>query len=167
MTNLADLINLALANFSLPNLTLPNLATLDLIAIAVILLVLCFWLVKLTSEARLKKTLQKASDASLYEPQFRCVLFSASDHACKSALAYQTKPILIKDAPELPLKGCNAEKCACSLLRYDDRRTGTDRRDMEILDKKRRSAYANKRLLKDRRRASIREFLLPKYRSFS
>ena len=167
MTNLADMINLALPNLTLPSLVLPNLATVDLIAIAIILMALCFWLVALTSEARLKKTLQKAFDASLYEPQFRCVLFNAGDHSCKSALAYQTKPILIKDAPELPLKGCDAEKCACSLLRYDDRRTGKDRRDMEVLDKGRRSAYANKRLLKDRRRSSIREFLLPKYRSFS
>jgi hypothetical protein len=158
---------LALPKVALPSLSLPNLATLDLIAMAIILLGLCFWLVAKTSEARLKKTLQKASDASLYESQFRCVLFSASDHACKSALAYPTKPILIKDSPDLPLKGCNAEKCACSLLRYDDRRTGKDRRDMELLDKRRRSAYANKRMLKDRRRASIQEFLLPKYRSFS
>jgi hypothetical protein len=147
-------------------ITLPNLAILDLIILAIILLGLCFWLVSITSEARLKKTLQKESDESLFTPQFRCVVFSAGNHACKSALAYQTKPILMSNAPDLPLLGCSAEKCACSLVQYDDRRTGKDRRDMEILDKQRRSAYANKRLLKDRRRASIREFLLPKYRTF-
>jgi hypothetical protein len=147
-------------------ITLPNLATLDLIILAIIMLGLCFWLVSIISEARLKKTLQKESDESLFTPQFRCVVFSAGNHACANALAYQTKPILINSAPELPLLGCSAEKCACSLVQYDDRRTGKDRRDMEILDKQRRSAYANKRLLKDRRRASIREFLLPKYRTF-
>jgi hypothetical protein len=145
---------------------LPNIAILDLIILAIILLGICFWFVKLISEARLKKTLQKESDESLFTPQFRCVVFSAGNHACKSALAYQTKPILISSAPELPLLGCNAEKCACSLVEYDDRRTGKDRRDMEMLDQKRKSAYADKRLLKDRRRASIREFLLPKYRTF-
>jgi hypothetical protein len=147
-------------------ITLPNLATLDLIILAIILLGLCFWLVSIISEVRLKKTLQKELDESLFTPQFRCVVFSAGNHACKRALAYQTKPILISNAPDLPLLGCSAEKCACSLVQYDDRRTGKDRRDMEILDKQRRSAYANKRLLKDRRRASIREFLLPKYRTF-
>jgi hypothetical protein len=148
-------------------LALPNIATIDLIAIAVILLVLCFWLVTLRAEARLKKALQKQSDNSLYESQFKCVLFSAGDQACKSAIAFQTKPLLIKNAPNLPLQGCNAKKCACSLLQHDDRRSGKDRRDLEILDKRRKSIYANKRQLKDRRRDSIREFLLPKYRSFS
>lgn len=147
-------------------IVLPNLAILDLIIIAITLLGLCFWLVSVMSEARLKRILQKESDESLFTPQFRCVVFSAGNHACKSALAYQTKPILMSNAPELPLLGCGAEKCGCSLVQYDDRRSGKDRRDMEILDKKRRSAYANKRLLKDRRRASIQEFLLPKYRTF-
>jgi hypothetical protein len=145
---------------------LPNIAILDLIVLAIILLGLCFWLVTKISEARLKKTLQKESDESLFTPQFRCVVFSAGNHACANALAYQTKPILISNAPELPLLGCSAEKCACSLVQYDDRRTGKDRRDMEMLDARRKSAHANKRLLKDRRRASIREFLLPKYRTF-
>jgi hypothetical protein len=147
-------------------IVLPNLATLDLIILAIILLGLCFWLVVLMSEARLKKTLQKETDESLFTPQFRCVVFSAGNHACKSALAYQTKPILISNAPELPLLGCGAEKCTCSLVQYDDRRTGKDRRDLEALGMKRKSVYANKRLLKDRRRASIQEFLLPKYRTF-
>jgi hypothetical protein len=159
--------NLALPSFALPNLALPNMATLDLIAIAIILLALCFWLVVKISEARLKKTLQKESDESLFTSQFSCVLFSAGDKACKSALAYQTKPILLSNAPSLPLQGCNAVNCACSLLKYDDRRTGNDRRDTEALDKERKSAYANKRLLKDRRRASIQDFLLPQYRTFN
>jgi hypothetical protein len=148
-------------------ITLPNIVILDLIIVAIILLALCFWLIALISEARLKKTIQKESDVSLYESQFSCVIFSAGNHACKNAHAYQTKPILTKDAPELPLRGCDAENCGCSLLQFDDRRTGTDRRDREVLDEKRRLAYANKRRLKDRRRASIREFLLPQYRSFS
>jgi hypothetical protein len=146
---------------------LPNLAILDLIILAIILLALSFWFISLVSEARLKKTILKESDDSLYKSQFRCVIFSPGNHACKSALAYQTKPILIDSAPELPLRSCDAEKCGCSLLQFDDRRTGNDRRDMEVLDEKRRLAYANKRMLKDRRRASIREFLLPQYRSFS
>jgi hypothetical protein len=148
-------------------ITVPNIAILDLIIVAIILLALCFWLISLVSQARLKRTIQKESDASLYAPQFSCVIFSPGNHACKSALAYQTKPILVNNAPDLPLRGCNAEKCGCSLLQFDDRRTGNDRRDMEVLDEKRRLAYANKRILKDRRRASIREFLLPQYRSFS
>ena len=152
------------ANFTY--LALPNLATFYLIALAIILMVLCFWLVSSISEARLKKTLQKESDETLYSPQFKCVVFNAGEGACKFAVAYQTKPLLLNNAPVLPLKGCNADNCQCVLLQHDDRRTGVDRRDLEALDKRRRS-YADKRMLKDRRRDSIQEFLLPKYRSFS
>ncbi len=148
-------------------IVLPHLALLDLIIAAIILLGLCFWLASKISEASLKKTIQKESDDSLYAPQFSCVVFNPGNHACKSALAFQTHPILMSSAPQLPLRDCNAEICACSLLQYDDRRAGKDRRDKELLDKNRRSVYANKRRLKDRRRASIREFLLPQYRSFS
>jgi hypothetical protein len=151
----------------LNNLVLPNLATLDLIAIAFILLTLCFWLVSIISEARLKKTLKKTTDLSLYESQFRCVVFSAGDNACRNALEYHTKPILLSNAPNLPLRGCGAENCSCNLLQHEDRRMGEDRRDTEALDKERKSVYANKRLLRDRRRASIQEFLLPQYRTFN
>lgn len=153
--------------FSITNIALPKLATVDLIAIAIILLALCFWLVSKLSEARLKKTIQKQTDASLYEPQFKCVVFSPSSKACKFALAYSSKPILLSSAPNIPLNGCREENCTCRLLQLDDRRSGIDRRDSESLDEKIKLAKANKRRLKDRRRESIREFLLPKYRTAS
>jgi hypothetical protein len=73
----------------------------------------------------------------------------------------------LNDSPKLPLPTCSTDKCACTLLRLDDRRTGKDRRDNEVLDKRKKSIHANKRTLKDRRRDSIREFLLPHYRTFS
>ena len=97
----------------------PNVATLDLIIVAIILLALCFWLVSFISEASLKKTLQEESDESLFAPQFKCVVFSAGDDSCKSALAYQTKPILLSNAPELPLKGCDVEKYTQFLTNYN------------------------------------------------
>jgi hypothetical protein len=149
---------------TLPNLGLPNLAIMDLIVAAIILIAVCFWLISFKSEAKLKKAIEKESDATLFLPQFRCVVFKACINSCRSALEYQTKPILIDDAPKLPLQGCFAEKCGCSLLQYDDRRMGKDRRDMEEI--KNRRKYANKRLLRDRRRASIQEFLLPQYRAY-
>ena len=158
LTNLDVLTNLGF---------LTSLGIVNIVMLAIILLVFCLWLVSKLSEARLKKVIAKESDQSLFNPQFRCVVFSAGDYSCKSALAFQTTPILANSAPVLPLQGCNAEKCTCSLLRYDDRRTGFERRDMELLDQKRKSVYANKRRLKDRRRASIQEFLLPKYRYFN
>ncbi len=165
MTNLANMPDLTWTDLTWLNLTWPNLATLDLIVMAIILFALCFWLVASTSDARLKKTIAKESDESLYESQFKCVAFVAGNSACNKALKFETKPILIENAPKLPLQGCTAAQCECSLLQHDDRRSGTDRRDNEVLDKRRKSVYANKRLVKDRRRASIKEFLLPKYRT--
>jgi hypothetical protein len=145
---------------------LPDIAILDLVILATFLLGLCCWLAALASEDRLKKTIQEESDESLFTSQFKCVVFSAGNRACRNALVYQTKPVLISSAPDIPLPGCSVEKCTCSLVQYDDRRTGKDRRDLERLDIKRKSAYADKRLLTDRRRASIQDFLLPKYRTF-
>ena len=182
MTNLANLTELTMPSLtfldrswpdltwlgsSWSNLTLPNIATLDLIALGLILFALCFWLVALMSDARLKKTLAKESDESLYGPQFKCVVFEACSSACNKALKFETKPILITNAPKLPLQGCMSAKCECRLLQHEDRRSGIDRRDKEVLDKRRKSVYANKRMVADRRRASIQEFLLPKYRTFS
>ena len=137
----------------------------NLVIIALILVACCFWCASEISLARLKKALDENADAPLFQPQFKCVVISICAHPCKKARDYQSKPILANAAPSLPLQGCNAITCKCSFLRYDDRRMGTDRRDKQ--DEKRTLIYANKRLLKDRRRASIKEFLLPKYRKFS
>jgi hypothetical protein len=157
--------NLTGLNLTELKLALPNLAILDLIALGIILFALFLWLVSKQSEARLERTLAKESDESLYEPQFKCVVFGAGNNPCNRALKFESSPILISNAPKLPLQGCMSEKCECRLLQHDDRRSGKDRRDNEVLDKRKKSIYANKRLFKDRRRASIQEFLLPKYRT--
>ena len=51
---------------TLPNLGLPNLAIMDLIVAAIILIALCFWLISFKSEAKLKKAIEKDSDATLF-----------------------------------------------------------------------------------------------------
>lgn len=137
-----------------------------LIAALIFLFALCLWFISIRSEKNLKKTIEKESDNTLFQPQFRCVVFSAGSNACRKALEYQTKPILLSNAPALPLQGCYELECKCSLLEHDDRRISKDRRGSAEDNKNRRSAYANKRLLKDRRRASIKDYLLPQYRSF-
>jgi hypothetical protein len=137
---------------------------LNLVIIAIILVACCVWYVSEKSATRLKKALDEDADAPLFQSQFKCVVISLCAHPCKKARDYQSKPILANAIPSLPLQGCNAITCQCSFLSYDDRRMGMDRRDKQ--DGKRTLIYANKRLLKDRRRASIKEFLLPKYRTF-
>jgi hypothetical protein len=137
----------------------------NLIIIALILVACCFWYASEKSLVRLKKALDESADAPLFQPQFKCVVINLCAHPCKKARDYQSKPILAEVAPSLPLQGCNAITCQCSFLHHDDRRMGADRRDKQ--DKKRALIYANKRLHRDRRRASIKEFLLPKHRKLS
>lgn len=139
------------------------LSTFNLTVVVLILLALCAWIIaSKKAESRLKKTLEKATDAALYQPQFRCVLLSPCKSSCRKAFEFGTKPILISDTPKLPLLGCNAPSCECVFMQQEDRRAGKDRRDNETPS--RRLAHANKRTLKDRRRDSIQAFLLPKYR---
>jgi hypothetical protein len=140
------------------------LALLNIMIIVLILVACFFWYVSEKSTAKLKKALADDANNPLFESPFKCVVIKPCTHPCKSARDYQTKPILAKDAPTLPLQGCNAITCKCSFERHEDRRMGEDRRDKQ--DARRALIYANKRMVKDRRRASIREFLLPKYRAY-
>jgi hypothetical protein len=139
------------------------LSAFDITILVVVLLGLCAWVIaNKKAEASLKKTLENAKDTALYQSQFKCALFKPCTKSCRKALEYSTKPILMADVPKLPLHGCNEAVCECSFTQLEDRRSGKDRRDNESASK--RLANANKRMLKDRRRDSIREFLLPKYR---
>lgn len=139
------------------------LSAFDITVATLALLGLCAWVIaNKKAEANLKETLEKAKDAALYQSQFKCAVFKPCNKSCRKALEFSTKPILIADMPNLPLRGCSEAACECSFDQQEDRRSGKDRRDYETAGK--RLANANKRLLKDRRRNSIREFLLPKYR---
>jgi hypothetical protein len=142
-----------------------------LVIILLILVACYFWCVSEISLARLKKALDENSDATLFQSQFRCVVISPDFVACKEVRGYQSTPLLVNNAPTLPLPGCDAIKCNCTFMHYDDRRMEVARRDKQAT--KQELIYANrrvvkeKRMTKDRRRASIQEFLLPKYRAFS
>jgi len=139
-------------------------AVLYIIIIALFLVACFFWYASERSIAKLKKALEQDANNALFESPFKCVMIKLCTHPCKNAKELQTKSLLAKDAPTLPLLGCNAITCKCSFERHEDRRMGTDRRDKE--DARRALIYINKRTLKDRRRASIQEFLLPKYRIY-
>jgi hypothetical protein len=145
--------------------------TLYLVAILLILVACYFWYVSERSLARLKKNLDENSNTSLYQPQFRCVVISADvDSCCKEVGKYQSTPLLLNNAPTLPLLDCDAIKCNCTFMHNDDRRMGIARRDKQSAQGE--LTYANKRpvkekrMAKDRRSASIQELLLPRYRIF-
>jgi hypothetical protein len=138
---------------------------LHLVIIVLVLVACCIWYMSERSAARLKKALDENTDTPLFQSPFKCVVIHPCAHSCKQARAYQAKPILGNNLPALPLQDCDAIACECSFLPQEDRRMGMDRREKQ--DAKRTSNYANKRVFRDRRRASIQEFLLPKYRTFN
>lgn len=105
---------------------------------------------------KLKSELDSAT-TQITKPAFRCVSIVTGENACKSVEALKNKRILVNYAPLVPLKSCDASQCDCHYKRFDDRRTGSDRRVEE--DTKHALAYADKRHVQDRRSHSIKELL--------
>ena len=65
--------------------------------------------------------------------RFHAVTIAPGPRACAAALALSDQRFLSKDAPPLPLKGCDAFKCECHYEHYDDRRKGNRRtQDMGV-----------------------------------
>ncbi|HAF01064.1 MAG TPA: hypothetical protein DCO68_08070 [Methylophilaceae bacterium] len=128
---------------------------------AFVIAIAFLWYKQQQSELRLKQLLLD-SEAKLSKSLFRCVKIDAGNHACQFAIAYQNKPILVDQAPVLPLPGCDVVRCQCQFLRFDDRREGRDRREKQSKDDRRAMIYAEKRLIKDRRKSSLRQ-LFPNY----
>jgi hypothetical protein len=48
--------------------------------------------------------------------------------ACEQVTAIQQQIFLSRDAPRLPLQGCDETDCSCHYIFQDDRRSGFDRR---------------------------------------
>lgn len=112
------------------------------------------WYLLYRSQQRLAEQLT-ALDAQLAKPLFRCVVIEAGTEACTQIRSLPAQPMLLDQAPILPLTGCDVAKCGCHFIRLDDRRSGVDRRVKQMLNKKSTLANANKRFVKDRRINSI------------
>lgn len=50
--------------------------------------------------------------------------------SCAAVQRLSKQRFLAKDAPKLPLAGCDIEKCRCRYVRYKDRRDDEDRRSL-------------------------------------
>lgn len=98
------------------------------------------------------------STTQLRKPAFRCVEIKTDGLACEHVKSLQNKRILVEFAPLVPLNNCDAAQCNCRYVRYNDRRSGIDRRHMDELNKQ-VIAYGDKRHTPDRRRHSIAEAL--------
>lgn len=117
-----------------------------------------YWYAMRESERRLKRLLE-SSEIALAKPSYRCVKIEAGQSGCQHVQVLVAKPILVDDAPRLPLLGCNVAQCDCKFIRYDDRRSGEDRRTNSAEAATNAKIYADKRIRRDRRRASIQHFL--------
>jgi len=61
---------------------------------------------------------------------YAAVKIDACDFSCNAAFEHSSKVILKREAPTLPLQGCDCHtRCRCQLIHFDDRRqTNDDRR---------------------------------------
>ena len=64
--------------------------------------------------------------------RWHAVTVSAGQNACAAAKACKGKRFLSKEAPSLPLEGCDSAKCHCTYRHFDDRRGAPRRRDEAI-----------------------------------
>lgn len=60
----------------------------------------------------------------------RAIAICPGENACAKAMELKEKRFLVADGivPNLPIKGCDADKCTCNYLRYRDRRSIMDER---------------------------------------
>ena len=64
--------------------------------------------------------------------RWHAVTVTAGENACAAAKACKGKRFLSKEAPSLPLEGCDSAKCHCKYRHFDDRRAAPRRRDEAI-----------------------------------
>lgn len=59
---------------------------------------------------------------------YHAVIVTAGHPSCEAAKQLGTLRFLTREAPSLPLTGCDVRPCECRYSHYADRRTGLDRR---------------------------------------
>ena len=59
---------------------------------------------------------------------YHAVSVKPGSYACRAVNEIVGKRFLATEAPDLPLKGCTANKCECHFVHFRDRRSGKDRR---------------------------------------
>lgn len=86
--------------------------------------------------------------------QFKCVIIKTGTRACQSAQHLALKPILMNEAPVLPLAGCDAVRCDCKFTKHDDRRSDDRRAHLKAAREIMGDAL-NRREKKERRGAQL------------
>jgi hypothetical protein len=63
--------------------------------------------------------------------KFRSVIIKQGRNACQAAKNHGDTPMLMNEAPALPLPACN-QNCQCKFLKYDDRRREDRRTSLHV-----------------------------------
>lgn len=65
--------------------------------------------------------------------RYRGVSVRAGPDCCGAVRQYENRRFLQDAVPLLPLARCNAERCQCTYEHHEDRRSQTDRRELQEL----------------------------------
>ena len=77
------------------------------------------------------KSKPRQTDAKSASQPFHAVSIAPGMRACEAAYRMQEERFLSKEAPPLPLPGCDRSKCTCSYQHHADRRDAP-RRDEDL-----------------------------------
>ena len=84
--------------------------------------------------------------------QYKCVVIITGSKPCQTAQGLALKPILMSNAPILPLAECDAVRCTCKFTKHDDRRSDDRRAHLKAAREIMGDAH-NRREKKERRKA--------------
>jgi hypothetical protein len=93
----------------------------NLLILGLIAIIAYFVYSKRQANARAKTAIASARSLSA-KSAYRCVMINPGLNNCKSAQAMRLKPILMSEAPVLPLATCDSSQCDCQYSRHEDRR---------------------------------------------
>ena len=101
-----------------------------MIAIIVVCLTGAFWLLKgkgNTKSSRVKRPMSVQRSGNPHK-RYQGASINYGGCACSAVKAIGEKRFLAEQAPHVPLRTCNAERCDCKYDRHTDRRVAEDRR---------------------------------------
>ena len=77
---------------------------------------------------RMRRPSTASADTKVLPKPFAAVSIRGTSRACCRAKQLADERFLASKPPALPLEGCDAARCECYFVHYDDRRRDYDRR---------------------------------------
>lgn len=99
------------------------------------------------------KRLLPEEDSKAQKVDYRCVVIKTGQQTCAKVRELAGKPILLDEAPLLPLTECDVARCNCKFTRHEDRRMN-DRRTFFGAAKEIMENHRENRKRTDRRKSN-------------